>query len=60
MPNLKLLIYAIADLFSVLENVVDASCLPNCDRTQTISTVSFGDIGTYNYTLLCKILDKYL
>jgi hypothetical protein len=48
LPKLELLIFAIADPFSELTNAVDSPCLLICDRTQTISTVSIGDIGTYN------------
>ncbi|WP_225902695.1 hypothetical protein [Pseudanabaena sp. PCC 6802] len=48
LPNLELLIYAIADPLLGLANVTDTSCLLVCDRTQTISTDSIGDIGTYN------------
>ena len=48
LPILKLLSFAIADPFSGLVNVVDSSCLLICDRTQTISMDSMGDIGTYN------------
>jgi hypothetical protein len=40
--------FAIADLLSGHANSTDSSCLLICDCTQTISTDSFGDIGTYN------------
>jgi hypothetical protein len=49
LPILKLLSFAIADPLSALANVADSSCLLICDRAQTISTDSIGDIGTYNY-----------
>jgi hypothetical protein len=34
--KLELLICAVADPFSGFLNVVESSCLPNCDRTQII------------------------
>jgi hypothetical protein len=45
LPNLELLSFAIADPFSGLTNAVESSCLLVCDRTQTISRDSMGDIG---------------
>jgi hypothetical protein len=48
LPTLELLSCAIADPFLGLTNVADSPCLFICDRTQTISTDSFGDISTYN------------
>jgi hypothetical protein len=48
LPNLELLSFAIADPFSALTNLADSFGLLICDRPQTISTDSIGDIGTYN------------
>jgi hypothetical protein len=45
LPNLELLSFAIADPFSGLANAVDLPWLLICDRTQTISMDSMGDIG---------------
>jgi hypothetical protein len=57
----------IADPFSGLTNVADSSCLLICvslrgvaNRSQTISTDSFGDITTYNYVLYEKFPYNYL
>jgi hypothetical protein len=58
LPKPELLRFAIADLLSGLTNAVDASCLLICDRTQTISTDSIGDIGTYNGCCSAAVFDS--
>jgi hypothetical protein len=45
LPNLELLMFAIADPFLGLSNAVDSSCLLICDRIQTILMDLIGDIG---------------